>query len=101
MKVKRLVALVSAVGALTAGPFGSPASAASCGGLQELPAAWVCIVRNDVPSATLTPGPGVFVPTVCAFELGCVPGQWVYLPDVDLAGQVLVLYYDGTCYYVE
>ena len=102
MRKKLAAAVAGLAAAASFGPLVSTANANhDCYGYEPFGKTFVCVVSVEPGAPSIEQGPAIPVGRVCLGELGCTQEQTVYLPDVQTNGSLVVLFYDGTCYYVQ
>ena len=92
---------VVAAGLAAMATFGSVAEAEDdCFGSMSFDDTYVCVVRVDPPQAWLEPGPQVLVPGICPGVIDCIPERFQETYEPAFYGGTVVLFHNGTCYYV-
>lgn len=85
------------VGALL--PMAGTAQAAECVGLPAFPDTYACVIRRDLVQPEINADPVFIFPETCIIV--CIQEQRIPLIDVIVHDdEVVVVYYNGKCYYV-
>jgi len=99
-RIATLVAASALAGVLSPLATTGASAAPECVGSPAIPETYACIVRRDLFTINVVPGPVVHTVPFCALVL-CVAEQAIPLIDVQIQDdEIVVLYYLGKCYYV-